>query len=437
MATVIEKRQERGRLVGRMRTLVDAAKTAKRDLSADELAEFDTLDEAQARLAAEIEREDAGSHRAGRDGLDALEARMSRPTSDAIKPMPSDGSRVARRDGEVRILSPRESLREHLHVNLPDGLRVADLSLGRVIRAIATGTWRGAEAEQRVMGESVLGAGGALMPDALSVNVIDLARNRAVVMKAGARTVEMPTAEFAFAREAGDPTAAWKGENAAATESDVALERVTLRARTLMALTRSSLELMQDAPNAPDVIERSLAAALALELDRAGLRGGQTAGSIEPVGVRFYSGVQLVSNVGAVSLDDFSNAAGLILAANGPDPSVLAAILTPREWSTIDRMKDGDGLPLRGPASWEAMAKFATNQLPATLGVGGNESEAIVGPFAQMIVGVRSQLQIEVSRQASDAFGKYQVLVRAVLRGDVVLEHEDHFVALTGITPSS
>jgi HK97 family phage major capsid protein len=437
--TQIEKRQQRGALVDAMRALADKAKAESRAMSADELAEFDRLDDAQARLGETINRESRTQGRtlAGRDGLGALEAELRQPLGEPLKPHPMYTDARPPRAGELRLLAPSESLRDHLPAELPDGLRPGDLRIGRVVRAIAVGSWRGAEAEARAMGTSPLSAGGALVPGSLSADIIDAARARSVVFKAGAKTVLMPSASLDFARVANDPVSQWKGENAAATESNVGLERVVLRSRTLMGLTRASLELIEDAPNAGSVIENALASSLALELDRACLRGGETSGAIEPTGVRFYDGVQLMTGIGALTLDHFANAAGLILGQNGPDPGALTAILAPRDWSRIDKLKDGDGMPLTGPPSWQAMQKLVSNQVPATLGVGSNESESFVGDFSRMVVGIRSELSLEVSREAADTFGRHQILVRAVLRGDVILEHERHFVCLTGILPSS
>jgi HK97 family phage major capsid protein len=441
LMNIVTLKQDRAAVIAQMRALHDRAEAAHRDLTAEEAEQFDRLDAEQERRAREIDALENRSHpttrRAGtRDGLAALDRELSRSPGPSVPPG-GDAWTPRHRAGEVRLLTPAESVRSCLTTTPPDGIRAEDLSLGRLVVAAALGDARRAEAEIRTMGGATFGAGGALVaPETLSSDVVDLARARAVIFRAGALTLAMPSAEFSFAREAGDPTAVWKGENLAADESDVTLQRVTLRSRTLMALTRCSMELLQDAPNAPAVIERSLAQALALELDRACLRGGETAGSVSPTGVRFYTGVNVVPTVGAILLDDFADAAGTVAAANGPAADGLTAILAPRDWTRIDKLKDGEGLPLRGPASWEAMQKLVTNQLPATLGVGGNESEAIVGPFSQMVVGMRMELSIEVSRTASDAFGKYQALVRAVLRGDMVLEHENHFVALTGILPS-
>ena len=71
------------------------------------------------------------------------------------------------------------------------------------------------------------------------------------------------------------------------------------------------------------------------------------------------------------------------------------------------------------------------------LGVGTNESEAYIGDFSQVLVGMRSDLVIEASREATigsdNAWAQLQVHIRAYLRADVALLHPEHFVVLSGI----
>jgi len=92
---------------------------------------------------------------------------------------------------------------------------------------------------------------------------------------------------------------------------------------------------------------------------------------------------------------------------------------------------------LAPPPAWTAMRRFYTNQVPVDLGAGSNESEAYIGDFGQMAIGMRTSLTLEASRDASDssssAFSNLQVWVRAYLRADVALLQPSHFVYLSGI----
>jgi hypothetical protein len=91
---------------------------------------------------------------------------------------------------------------------------------------MATARWDGADHE-RALAAATTGAGWALVPAPLSARVIDLARNRTVVLQAGAQTVPMTGQTLALARLTSEGSPAWKTENAAITAADMAFDRVT------------------------------------------------------------------------------------------------------------------------------------------------------------------------------------------------------------------
>lgn len=312
------------------------------------------------------------------------------------------------------------------------------LSLGRYVKGIVTGDWSGAEDERRAMAEGTLAGGGYLVPTPLSAQVIDRARNLAQVMKAGAVTVPMDSETLTVARVVEDPTVAWKVENAPITASDMTFEPVKFQAKTLVGMAKLSVELFEDAANIDQVVENALSQAIALELDRAALRGSGV--DPEPRGVRNVSGVQFIDlgdNGGQIDFGKFSEAVQKIQEANGPDASSLAAIYAPRTAGTLDRLTDSTGQPLQPPASFANLRKLVTNQVPVNLtkGTAANASEAYVGDFKQLWIGMRKNLTIEVSRQAGDAFGNLQVWIRIYARYDVQLAQPKHFVVIDGIIP--
>jgi HK97 family phage major capsid protein len=283
-------------------------------------------------------------------------------------------------------------------------------------------------------------AGGFLVPGPLAGRVIDKARNQARIFQAGALTVPMQSSTLKIARVATDPTAAWKAENAQATASDMTFEALTLTARSLIAIAKLSIELMEDSPTINDVVENAMAQALALELDRAALYGSGTAP--EPRGIINTSGVGIQSQgtngAALTSYDAFSTAVQTIQAANG-DPN--AVIYAARTAGTLDRLKDSTGQPLQPPQSFRELTKLVTSQVPVnrTHGAASNASDAFVGEWPELLVGVRTQLRIEASRVSvvggESAFDRLQVHVRAYLRADIGVAQPSHFVVVTGIIP--
>jgi HK97 family phage major capsid protein len=412
---------ERGRLAARGKTILETAEQQGRELTQEEKRRFDEI-------MRQIDTIDGGG-----SGYTPLAKQIQAAGNGGET---AGGWRDVRTGRVVQVIPRERRLADVVRSRLPEGIKGDDLDVGRWFRGVVTGNWHGAEGELRAMAGSGGATGGFLLPEPLAVRVIDLARNAAVVMAAGAQTVLMDSATLALAKVTKDPTAAWKGENAAATASDMNFGRVNLSAKTLVALLKMSVELVEDSANLSQIVSTSLGQALALELDRAALRG---AGGIEPLGVRNWSGIQTIDKSGGLLsvYDDFSTAWQKVLEKNGPSAG-LSVIYAPVTAGNVDRRKDGQGLPLQPPASWRSMKTFVSNQVPANLGGGSNESEAYVGAFNELLIGLRTEMKIEVSREAADsagsAFGNLQVWIRAYLRVDVALEHDDHFVVLHGFT---
>jgi HK97 family phage major capsid protein len=328
---------------------------------------------------------------------------------------------------------------------LPDGIRADELSFGRWLRAVARGNWRGAEAEHevvRAMSEGVDVQGGYAVPGALFGQVIDLARGQSVLLRAGARTVPMDTQELTVARVDGDLAATWKIELAEAPETGLTLGARVLTAKHLYALVPVSLELIEDAPNVGTALEQAFSAGLALELDRAGLVGDGAGAT--PTGIYFDPDLPAAQHIllgagngGKLSdagyYDVFSDAIEIVAQRNGVAD---VAILSPREAGTLDRAKDGNGVPLQPPPSWEALRlKLASTQIPNDLVFGSatDGSIAFVGDFTTVWLGLRQGLVIESTREGLDNYKKGSVLFRARLRADWTIVRGGHIAVVEGI----
>ncbi len=94
------------------------------------------------------------------------------------------------------------------------------------------------------------------------------------------------------------------------------------------------------------------------------------------------------------------------------------------------------------PALYQALKRVVSPRIPnnMTQGTASNASAAVVGAFENVLVGMRTSLLLEFSREASDssssAFESYQVWARAILRADVKLARADAFTKIIGIIPA-
>lgn len=349
-----------------------------------------------------------------------------------------DDDQTPRTSGDPRILTRSQRLVDVVK-GRSDVWNEAPLSFDRWLRGAVTGRWEGAAAEleaTRAMSVGLDVQGGYAVPDLLSARVIDLARDKSVLMAAGARTVPMESGMLSLARVTGDPTAVWHAENNTESASDMTLGQITLRARTVVAIIKASIELLEDSEptSLQGTIENALAQAIALEVDRTGLRGG---GAGEPMGLANDDTIATTAINSGLAIDNVVTAVAAIRTRNHNPNAMIMSTRTQGGW---EAKKDGSGRYFNDstlPESVGRLQKLASSRIPITDSPGSG-SKVFVGDFGKLLFGLRTQLTIEASREAGDAsggaFSKLQVWIRAHMRCDWIAEYSDAFQTLTGVT---
>lgn len=287
----------------------------------------------------------------------------------------------------------------------------------------------------------------AVVPVVWSADVIDKARNAAVVMNAGATVVPMPAKTYQIGRLTGDATPAYKNEGAPVTPADVSFDYIQLVSTSLTALVVASVEWVQDAPNSSELLTNSIAAAMALELDKAALFGqlGATGTNDEGAGFALPAPypMGLLKNL-------LTNAPGQVLgfATNGTAPTagtpygeILAALYAvrtqnekPNAFVSNDKMvqsyqsmTDSTNQPLRAPDVVSSMEWLTTNGIPSyTRGTMTNTaSDLFVGDWSQLLVGQRMAIEIRTLQERYSEAG--QVGFLAYYRGDIAVARPKAF----------
>jgi HK97 family phage major capsid protein/ATP-dependent Clp endopeptidase proteolytic subunit ClpP len=278
----------------------------------------------------------------------------------------------------------------------------------------------------------------SLVPSHLSAEIIDMARSKAQVFAAGAKSFPMEHKEVTLARITQDPTVEWKPEGDDWNASTFGAEPVTFTAKTMITGVSISVELGEDSPNAVDVIRNTISNALAQALDRSALFG--TGQNEQPRGLYNYtSGVQVLSlgddGEPLANYRPFSLAYQSILQAN---ESPTAVIYSPRTFGDLDRLVDLQGNPLQPPRSFDKYLHLPTTQVPDDLLVGTSDdcSAIFMGDFSQMMVGMRTNLNLEMTRVSETAWRKLAVEFRAYMRYDIQLARPGGFVVIKGVRPS-
>lgn len=343
-----------------------------------------------------------------------------------------DKGNQAQKD-QITFIKKGESLEAYTKQFVPE--EQAEMNLGKILRGYITGNWRGAELERKAAGEGSTGAGGVFIPELVSARVIDLARNVARVFQAGAQTIPMENATLRVPRLTQDATGGWYNEAQDIISADGTFDGVTFTARKLAVILAIDNELLEDAPNAAATLEMSIAKAAALALDLAALKGSGTPPT--PAGLLNQTGVYIHSGVGAVT--DYTEIASQAAVVRGYNFEPNAFLWNAKTQSTFRKLQDTLKQPLRQPVTVPD-TDYVTNQLA--------DGEMYLGQWDQLAMGLRSGLQIEVSREASymdgtqspavlvSSFSKDQTIFRLRIRCDWQPLHPAAFALSTGITVS-
>ncbi len=301
-----------------------------------------------------------------------------------------------------------------------------NLTLGQYLGAMVRDNK--SEAEQRALAEGTDSAGGYTVPTMLSAQLIDLLRANSVAVAAGARTVPLGSDNNNIAKLATDPVPAWRVENAVIAESEPTFSNVNLVPRSLAVLTKVSRELLQDTLNIDTELPRILATALGKEMDRVALMGSGSAP--EPEGVANMSGIGTTAHDAALTnYAPFLTARTGILSANaGP---VSAVIMHPRDEGTLSGLTATDNQPLMAPKPFEAIRMLTTTAIPTDGGAGSDESTIFMGNFNHLLIGIRSEIRIEVLKERYADYHQYGLV--AHMRADIAAQHEAAFHTITGV----
>lgn len=415
-------RHERGEVVNAMRALLDKAESQNRDLTAAEQREYDTLDKKQQTLQARIEREDHTQKL-----CDHLDESVDTPSRPLI------GNGKAKTSGQWEDTFSGKSISVYGKGQPIEIPKVQGPSLGDTVRGMFLGP-KGNSDIKNALSVGTDSAGGYHVPEHLVLEVIEHMRSKSRVLQAGAQLVPLPANPVKMTRIATEPTPSWRAEAAAVSESDPTFEQVTFTPNSVDLLVKASIEVLEDSPNFNDIIMKLLSDAIALEIDRAALFG--SGASNEPTGLFNQSNVletDLGTNGAQLAQADLRTALEALYTNNAPAPS--AAIMHPRTYFDIDGWAATDNQPLMLSKALQAVPMLETTQVPIdqTHGTATDASTILMGDFSQMVIGVRTALDLQVANELYRANGQVGFFARA--RYDVQLLQPKAFNKVTGIIP--
>jgi len=304
-------------------------------------------------------------------------------------------------------------------------------------------------------------AGGFIVPEEYSTEIIELLRPQSVVRRMGAVTLPMRTGTLNIPKLAGGGQAQYIGENADVPKTEPSFGTVQLTFKKLAALVPISNDLLRYSNPAADMIVRDdLVMAIAEREDKAFIRGERvTSGNpqLTPVGLRYWApSTHVIEANQTVTAENVAKDLGkLVLALKEANvrfirpgwlmsPRTEMYLLTARDTSGVyafrDEMVTGKlfGYPY-------AVTTNIPEDLTLTEPAVTNATEVYLVDFADAIIGESTQLIIDASTEASymdvvddtpvmySAFSMDQTLIRVIAEHDFVMRHPESVAVLTAV----
>lgn len=343
--------------------------------------------------------------------------------------------------------------------------------LTRAILAQATGDWRGAGLEREVSRTLARAAGAdegrlfvpfntraavtgqtagtsSLGGAAVATEIrelIDLLRNRTVVMQAGATQLFGLSSNVSFPRQITANTFNWVGENpsSANTLGNMTFDNVTLSPKTGMASTAYSRQLLlQSSFDASSVVAADLAKVNAIALDYAAING--VGSSNQPTGIRVQSGITnktLGSNGANLAWADVVSVETSIATANA-DIGSISWLMTPgtrgKLKTTLQNTTSGAAYIFGADDRVNGYPAYVTNQLPTNLTKGTSTTichSAVFGVMSELLVATFGG-GMELIIDPYTYVNQNMIQVVSVLMADIAVKHPAAFAKIDDILVS-
>jgi HK97 family phage major capsid protein len=279
--------------------------------------------------------------------------------------------------------------------------------------------------------------GGYLANDQQASFVVDRLRQQSVMLRAGVQVFTMSGASLSIPTIKQDPSAAWRGEGETFAASDPQFGRVRAAARKLIAYCVASREAVEDSsPLVGEVLTSQMTRALAEGLDYAMLEG--IGAGNQPLGLKHTDGIEEITTLGTDGSKptdlDFAADAIAQLIENGANPDEIVAVLHPRDWRNLLKIKLGTsynksllqsdvaGVGQAPVRSLYGAPVWLTSLLSTDETRGGSSgvcSSAYFFDRTQVAFVRRADIRIE--RDSSRYFDSDSIAFRGVLRGDFVV----------------
>lgn len=426
MSKVLELRRKRAEINAKIQAIA-AIEQADGQLNAEQLAEFDQLSAEFKQLGEQLGRLEQAEQMAAATAAPVAAFGNKAPAAH-MKQEPKQylGAKVSR-----MVMSIAASKGD-----LPDAAKFARDEIGDNDVAMAI--------------ETSAGSGGALVPQSIHDEVIELLRARTVVRRLGAQTVPLPNGNMSLPRLASGATSGYVGEGTDVNGTESEFDDVKLNAKTMITLVPISNQLIGRAGfQVENLVLNDILGAMSVREDKAFLRDDGTSNT--PKGFKKTAAdasrtLPWTGTANLVTIDAWLDQ--LILMLLQSDSLLIRPgwSLSPRSFIKLQGLRDGNGnkaYPEMAQGMLKGYPIFHSTTIPVNLGAGSNESEIYFADWNDVIIGEMDNMTIDFSKEATykdgagnlvSAFARNQSLVRVVAEHDIGFRHVEGLALGTAVT---
>lgn len=296
------------------------------------------------------------------------------------------------------------------------------------------------------------GAGGVLVPENFSTEVIESLRPKSIVRKMGPRSLPLNNGNLTMPRITGNTVVTYLGTDEDISVTGMTFDDTQLSGKKAAAIVPISNDLIRNAgvnPRVDQMVADDLLTSMGLSEDLHFIRSDGGSGKL-PKGLRYWAlASRVLEAPTAPTLQQIDLFLGGMMLRVETANAVLDGcgwLMAPRTIRWLQSLRDANGnkaYPEIDAGFLKGYRVGLTTQIPTTLGAGGNESEIYFVNFADMMIGEDMELVIDFSKEATykdgsgnvvSAFQRDQTLVRVIAKHDFGPRHVELIVVATKVT---
>jgi len=290
--------------------------------------------------------------------------------------------------------------------------------------------------------------GGYLVPETTLEGVIELLRERCIIMRLGAQELPMDNGTLNLNKQTDGATAAYVGENQPVNSSDPDFGSIHMASKKMMVNVPISNDLLKTSRIAADrFVANDAMSAMKVKFDRTAFTS--QGGNYAPRGLRYMEGLTTLSIAGALTADNIVNFIVKLFGANVDldDFSTVGWAFGIELWRDLFNLKaTTNEYLLRAQLELGKLLRYPWETTQFLARLSGGTAPMYFGAWNQFIIARQGLMEIDTSTEAAynnaagtvvSAWSRDQTVVRLIDRHDFALRQGAAICKCLDITTSA